>query len=211
MHQIDMQYSPRSRHFRFFNHFDHPHFGLCANVDVTRFLKVVKGGSYSVTLSLVYVLTRGANDIPEFRQRIRGEQVIEHEVIHPSITVLGEGDRFGFCLLDYQADFHDFVANNTGKMLAAKEELSLENPVGRDDLLFMTALPWVSFTSFMHPIHLQPPDSIPRFAWGKFFPEGPSWKMPLGVQGHHALMDGIHMGKYYASVQAYLDQPTAWI
>ena len=31
--------------------------------------------------------------------------------------------------------------------------------------------------------------------------------MPLSVQGHHALMDGIHMSRYYAEVQDYFDHP----
>jgi chloramphenicol O-acetyltransferase type A len=74
-------------------------------------------------------------------------------------------------------------------------------------LLFMTAIPWVSFTSFMHPMNLQPPDSVPRFAWGKFFKDGDRIKMPLGVQVHHALMDGIHVGRYYNAVQEYLGMP----
>ncbi len=79
--------------------------------------------------------------------------------------------------------------------------------VGRDDYLYMTAIPWVSFTSFMHPMHLQPADSVPRFAWGKFFEEGNLLKMPLNVQAHHALMDGVHMGRFYTEVQDYLHHP----
>jgi chloramphenicol O-acetyltransferase type A len=71
----------------------------------------------------------------------------------------------------------------------------------------MTAIPWVSFTSFSHPMTLHPADSIPRFAWGKFFEDTGLLKMPLSVQGHHALMDGIHMGKFYAEVQDYLHHP----
>ena len=59
----------------------------------------------------------------------------------------------------------------------------------------------------MHPIHWSPVDSVPRFAWGKFFEEGQSIKMPLSVQGNHALMDGLHAGKYYAELQDYLDNP----
>jgi chloramphenicol O-acetyltransferase type A len=59
----------------------------------------------------------------------------------------------------------------------------------------------------MHPIHLHPVDSVPRYAWGKFFEDGKNLKMPLSVQGHHALMDGIHMGRYYAEVQDSLDNP----
>jgi chloramphenicol O-acetyltransferase type A len=70
----------------------------------------------------------------------------------------------------------------------------------------MTAIPWVSFTGFMHPMQLHPADSIPRFAWGKFFQEGDQLKMPLSVQGHHALLDGYHVGKFYQLVQDYFNQ-----
>jgi chloramphenicol O-acetyltransferase type A len=82
-----------------------------------------------------------------------------------------------------------------------------EEDQGRDDLLFMTAIPWVSFTSFMHPLKLYPADSVPRFAWGKFFQDGKSLKMPLSVQGHHAVMDGLHVGRFYEEIQTYLNQP----
>jgi chloramphenicol O-acetyltransferase type A len=71
----------------------------------------------------------------------------------------------------------------------------------------MSVIPWVSFTSFKHPMNLQAGDSVPRFAWGKIFPEGEFLKMPLDVQGHHALMDGAHLGKFYAELQDLLDQP----
>jgi chloramphenicol O-acetyltransferase type A len=73
----------------------------------------------------------------------------------------------------------------------------------------MTAIPWVAFTSFVHPIDLNPADSVPRFAWGKFFDEGDALKMPLSVQGHHALVDGIHIGRFYEKVQDYLHHPRA--
>lgn len=58
-------------------------------------------------------------------------------------------------------------------------------------------------------MHLKSPDSIPRLAWGKFFRQGESLKMPLAVEGHHALMDGVHMGRYFEAAQAYLDQRDA--
>jgi chloramphenicol O-acetyltransferase type A len=92
-------------------------------------------------------------------------------------------------------------------MAAAKERPTLQDPPGRDDLLFMTAIPWVSFTSFAHPMKLHPADSVPRFAWGKYFKEGGLVKMPLSVQGHHALMDGIHMARFYTEIQDYLHHP----
>jgi chloramphenicol O-acetyltransferase type A len=71
----------------------------------------------------------------------------------------------------------------------------------------MSGIPWVSFTSMFHPIHIHPADSVPRIAWGKFFAEGQRLKLPLAVQVHHGLMDGVHVGRYYQLVQELLDQP----
>jgi chloramphenicol O-acetyltransferase type A len=204
-----MQTHRRREHFNVFSAFDHPHFNMCANVDLTTFIPATKRHGFSFTVALVYVLTRAANAIPEFRQRIREGKVIEHEIVHPSGTILVDEDRFSFCTFDYYEDFSEF-APQAAKMIAqVKQNLTLKDEPGRDDLLFMTAIPWVSFTSFMHPLHLDPPDSVPRFAWGKFFEDGEHLKMPLSVQGHHALMDGIHVGRYYAQVQDYFDHPGA--
>jgi chloramphenicol O-acetyltransferase type A len=71
----------------------------------------------------------------------------------------------------------------------------------------MTGIPWVSFTGFIHPINLEPVDSVPRFAWGRFLEVGDSLKLPMSVQAHHALVDGIHAGRFYQTVQEYLNDP----
>jgi chloramphenicol O-acetyltransferase type A len=207
MRTIDLETWPRREHFKLFGGFDHPHFGMCANVDLTAFYPVVKQRVLSITVAIVYVIARAANAIPEFRYRIRGEDVIEHEVVHPSGTILTDGDLFCFCTFEYMEDFSAFAAGAAEKIAKVKAHLTLEDDPGRDDLLFMTAIPWVSFTGFMHPMQLHPADSIPRFAWGKFFKEGASLKMPLGAQAHHALMDGLHMGRYYELVQDYMHSP----
>ena len=75
----------------------------------------------------------------------------------------------------------------------------------------MTAIPWVSFTSFMHPVISVPVDSIPRLAWGRFHRDGETLRMPLSVQGHHSLMAGLHVGRYYETVQAYLRNPESYM
>jgi len=207
MRKIEMQTWPRREHFKLFSAFDHPHAGMCANVDLTTFYPVVKQRGFSFTVALVYVLARAANAIPEFRYRIRAREVVEHEIVHPSGTILVDEDLFTFCTFDYVEDFSDFAARAAERIAYVQEHPTLGDEPGRDDLLFMTAIPWVSFTSVMHPMHLDPADSVPRIAWGKFFEDGELLKMPLGVQGHHALMDGIHIGRFYAEVQDYLQQP----
>jgi chloramphenicol O-acetyltransferase type A len=207
MRKIDLQTWPRRQHFTFFRGLDHPHFNMCANVDITKFYPYVKQSNRSFTVAMTYLLSKAANAVQEFRTRIRGEEVVEHEAVHPSITILVDEDHFSFCTFVYDEDFKTFAANAEAQIANVKAELIMEDEPGRDDLLYMSIIPWVSFTSFMHPIHLDPPDSIPRFAWGKFFREGNAMKMPLSVQAHHALMDGVHMGRYYAQVQADLERP----
>ena len=208
MRHIDMQTWSRREHFKTYHAFDHPHFNMCANVDLTIFYPFVKQHGISFTVAMVYLLSRAANAIPEFRYRIRSGEVVEHEVVHPSTTILVQDDLFAFCYFDYDEDFTVFAELAAEKTAFVKEHPSVVNEP-RDDVLYMTSIPWVSFTGFMHPMHLHPPDSIPRFAWGKYFQEGERLKMPLGVQGHHAVMDGIHMGHYYMEVQDYLHTPEA--
>lgn len=207
MRHIDLETWTRRDHFRLYNRFDHPHFGMCANVDLTRIYPYVKQHGISFTIATVYIIAKTANEIPEFRYRIRPGVVIEHEIVHPSTTILMKKDLFSFCTFTYVDDFSLFASQAAKQIARVKANPTLEDGPEVDELLFMTAIPWVSFTSFMHPMHLQPADSVPRFAWGKFFKDGDPLKMPLSVQAHHALMDGFHVGKFYEKVQDYLSQP----
>jgi chloramphenicol O-acetyltransferase type A len=207
MRYIDMQTWSRRNHFRVFSTFNHPHFSMCVNVDVTAFYPFVKRHGYSLTVSMVYVISRASNAIPEFRQRIRGDQVVEHDIVSPSFSILTDVDLFSFCAVEYAAHFSEFARRAEKNIAYVKAHPDLEANPEKDEMLYMTSIPWVSFTSFSHPMQFHPADSIPRFAWGKYFQEGDTWKMPLSVQGHHAVMDGIHMGRFYETLQDYVHHP----
>lgn len=207
MHEIDLRTWRRRRYYELFSTFDHPHFNMCTNLELTGFHRRLKSSGVSFTVAFIYVITRAANAIPEFRQRIRSGKVVEHETVSPAVTVLVDDDLFSFCTIPYCERFTEFEDKATAMMAHVKKHPTLENVPGQDDLLFMTAIPWVSFTSFTHPMQLHPADSIPRFAWGRFFQEGQALKIPLSVQGHHALMDGIHIAKFYARVEDFLQHP----
>lgn len=207
MRKINMQTWPRRKHFQLFKNFDQPHFGLAADVEITNFYQFVKDQKLSFNIAAIYILTRAANAIPEFRYRIRGEDVIEHEVVHPSSTILLEDDTFTFCTIQFAIEFAMFSERAKQAIEHVKMEPSLADGPGEDDLIFMTAIPWVSFTAFKHPMHLSPPDSIPRIAWGKYFSSGEHTYLPVGVQGHHALMDGLHAGRFYAELEDIVERP----
>jgi chloramphenicol O-acetyltransferase type A len=214
MQKIDMSSWSRRRHFALFNGFDNPHFGLCANVDITAAHAALKERGLPFTPVMIYLLSRTANAIPEFRHRIRragGEvEVVEHEQVDPSPTILPDDELFSFCTIPYDPGLDRFLTAAAACIADKLRQPSLEDVPDRDDLLYMTSIPWVSFTGLQHPMHLHPVDSIPRIAWGRYFHENGRLKMPLAVQGHHALMDGLHVGRYYTRAQELLDQPQAW-
>jgi len=194
------------KHFNHFNRMDQPHFNLVANVDITTFLAKIKSKNDAFTPWMVYVLARVANEIPVFRRRIRGEDIIEHESVQPSFSVATDvSEVFSFCTVPYHPDAAIFIRNARNEIQLMKTNPNFEDEKGRDDFLFMSAIPWVSFTSMMHPMHYSPVDSVPRISWGKYFQQNDRTMMPLGVQAHHALVDGRDMGLYFEKVQGLLD------
>jgi chloramphenicol O-acetyltransferase type A len=207
MRIIDPETWPRREHFKIYSRFDYPHFNLTFPVDTSEFQPWVKARHDTFTLAAVYLLARVANEIPSFRLRIRGQDIVEHEVVHPSFTILLDNDLFSFCTVQYQRDYEDFQVAGGLRIEETRTNPTLEDEPGQDDLLFMTSLPWVHFTSMMHPIHMHPVDSVPRIAWGRIDHRGDQQVMPLSVQVHHALMDGLHVGRYAERVQYLLRNP----
>ena len=210
MRWIDLETWPRRKHFELFRGLAYPYFSLCAEVDVAPVVRAVKERESSFTAYVVYVLVRAANEVPQFRHRIRGDAVVEHRVVHPSVTVLTEDDLFAFCTFEYTEDAGAFVRAAVDVMDRARRNPSIEDEPGRDDCLFMTAIPWVSFTSMMHPVPLLPADSVPRIAWGRYRAEADRLAMPLSVHAHHGLMDGLHAGRFFESVQGLIDDVEQW-
>ncbi len=204
MKQIDIDTWPRKKHYEFFKAFDAPHFNVTATLDVTKLHTHAKTTGQSFFKLFLYGAVKTANAIPELRFRMRGDAVVEHDVVHPSFTVMMDDDVFNFCTVSYKEAFPEFVEDVTARMEEAKQNVHVGDEES-DDLLYITSVPWVSFTSISHPTHDQQHDSVPRIAWGKFMPSGERMMMPLSVQAHHALVDGVHVGRYYERLQVWLD------
>lgn len=207
MRTINLEGWPRKEHYLFFSGFDYPYFSLCADMNITAFQLMIRENKISFTAAVMYLVARVANGIPEFRQRVREGNPIEHEVVHPSATILSKNKLFTFCTVIYEPGFKEFTQKAAEEILRIKTEPTLKEKIQDDSMLFMTSIPWVSFTSFTHPVKLSPADSVPRFAWGKFREEEGKIMMPLSVQGHHAVMDGLHAGLFYEEFQRLLDHP----
>lgn len=208
MKYIDLDNWPRKDHYSFFSKFDYPQFNICGNLDITNFYKFIKEREMPFFISTVYASSKAANLIPELKLRIRDGRVVEHEVVSPSFTVMTESDLFSFCTVEHSEPYEKFNLDAEREINNRKVNGTIENEPGRDDLLYVTSIPWFSFTSVTHPIHMNPVDSIPRISWGKYFEENGKIKLPFSVQVHHALVDGLHVGQYFNLLQEFLDNPS---
>jgi chloramphenicol O-acetyltransferase type A len=198
MKEITFTDPHRKKHFEFFNKFSQPHFNICGNVDITTLVEYIKKRSLSFTPTMVYLTSKIANDIPVFRQRIRGKKIIQHELVHPSFAITPKNsDVFSFCPVAFQYDFHSFYSEAISAIEHFQDNPTVEDDKERDDYLFLSIIPWISFTGFTHAMNNIEPDSIPRIVWGKYFKSEKKILMPLSIQAHHALVDGRQVGLYF--------------
>ncbi|MEK7257808.1 MAG: chloramphenicol acetyltransferase [Bacteroidota bacterium] len=195
---IEFNEPHRRKHFEFFRQMNHPHFSICAPVDITNLLAEIKQNNLPFMPTIVWLVSKVGNEFPEFRQRLREDLVVEHEVVHPSFAISTEAsDVFSFCEVKFDASYPVFLKRALEAIVRLQANPSFEDEHGRDDYLFLSSLPWVSFTAIEHAMSFHPHDSVPRIVWGKYFEENGKVKMPLSVQAHHALVDGRHAGLFF--------------
>jgi chloramphenicol O-acetyltransferase type A len=204
--QIDLETWSRREQFEFFQSFGIPHLAITAPVDITPLRTALKRAGIPFTVGWVHTVARAANAVPALRQRLDGKGVVEYDTVHPAITVLTEEELFAFCTLPYAETLEEFAPEAVRRIEATKTSTSMYAEPDREDFLFMTALPWVAFTGFLHPMTLDPTDSVPRFAWGRYEEKDGRVVIPLNVQAHHALVDGVHLGAFYEAVAREIDR-----
>ncbi len=202
----------RKKHFEFFKNMSHPHFSICGNVDISTLLISVKQKGLPFMPTIAWAVSKTANDLPPFRQRIRGAEIVEHESVHPSFTVDTEvSEVFSFCEVKYNPCFSIFITDAIHRIEQMKKGPSLEDEPGRDDYLFLSTIPWVSFTGITHAMNYHPHDSVPRITWGKYFEQNGKTMMPLSVQAHHALVDGQFVGRFFQAFEELAGRAPEWV
>lgn len=211
---LDLERWPRRAAFDHFRRLGWPYFALCASVDVTalRARVAAMNGATGATLFLGYhhAALAAANAVEPFRYRLAGaarDRVRVLERLDGSTTVLREDESIAFANLPWEPDFAAFVARALPLIAAAR---SPAPTLGADDdaerFIHMTAIPWLSFTSFSHARALDGADSVPKLAFGRIARDADGREtMPVAVEVHHALMDGLHVGRFFAELQRALD------
>ena len=107
----------------------------------------------------------------------------------------------GYCTLeDDTLPLEEYLACGRQAQAEAKARRSIqEDPEESLDKLFVSSLPWVSYTALVQPVP-QPADSHPRISWGKYFLQEGRTLLPVSILCHHALVDGLHLAAFYQAL-----------
>lgn len=223
---LDLQAWPRRAAFDYFRAFDKPWFNVTVRLDAAPLKAAVRAsGAGSFALAYHHVALRLANEVEAFRYRLRppaqaggSERVLVLASQAGGATVLRDDDSFGFAYFPPADDWPSFARAAAAAVAAARARAAgFEPRVGDDALIHFTTLPWLHFSSFSHARNWRRdglPDSIPKISFGRAERSTENgverlW-LPVNIEVHHALMDGLHVGRYVQRLEAVLADPGPW-
>jgi chloramphenicol O-acetyltransferase type A len=218
--RLDIARWARRDAYAFFRGFDKPFFNVCVRLDVAPLKAALEAANApgGVTLACYFLALKFANAHEPFRLRLSGDEVLAHERVDGSTTVLkDDGESFGFADLDFVPDPIAFMGGARESIERSRTTTAPFEPKPGDVArIYFTSLPWLHFTSFSHARRWAKEgptrdDSIPRLAFGRAERDGSRLWMPMSVEVHHALMDGVHVGRFVQDVEADLAETASWL
>ncbi len=196
---IDMETYLRKQHFEYFKTLAYSYTGMTVPVEITQFFQYIKARQLPFFLSICYCVSQAANRIPEFRQRIVQDQILEFDHCRTSHTVALQDGTYCYCDLDSHRSFEDYLIYAIEEQEKVKKAPSIQEEETLDKL-FVSTISWVSYTALVNPTPF-PPDSNPRITWGKVCKQDKKIFLPITVLCHHALVDGMHIAVFYEYIE----------
>lgn len=210
---IDTATWARRETFEYFKGFDKPYFNVCVKLDAAPLkaaLAARGGGSFS--LACYWLALRVAHRHEAFRLRLKDGRVRLLDEISAGITVLREDESISFAYLPHDADWARFEQRADALVEAARHGRTPFDPrLDEEAVIHFTTLPWLHFSSFSHARNWGREDAVPKMAFGRADADGARLWLPFSVEVHHALMDGLHLGRYVQEMEAAMAAPEAWL
>lgn len=196
---LDMAAYKRQAHFDYFRSLPWPWVGTTVEVEVTDLLGACRRQGYSFFLSFLHAAALAADSVPQLRQRIRGDGIVEYDQCPTSHTELLADETYCYCTLRHHMPFLRYLAQAEEARQACRKN-GIEEEDAVEGMYFVSSLPWLSYTALIQPVG-GGDESNPRISWGKYR-EGADGRalMPVSVLAHHALVDEIHLARFYENL-----------
>lgn len=202
--KLDMSKYARKDHFNYFKSMAQPYAGVTVNVEITDFLQKTVQERLPFFLSFLYCVSNAANRVPQLRQRILGNEIIEYKRCPTSHTVALDDGTYGYCCLNAGLSFEDYLPYAAAEQERAKMQQGLCDEEDPLPLFFISTVPWLNYTALIQPVP-SPADSNPRITWGRYEKQGSAAVLPVSILCHHALADGRHLAQFYERLKEELE------
>lgn len=200
---VDRSAWPRNGHDELFARLEFPFYSITYPVDVTAVADFAHSHKLSFYHSVMWCVMDALNRIEAFRYRLSGDEVRLYDSLSPSYTCLGDGELFGIVDVDWERDMNVF---RFCELARAAELRRGDLPTAEEDergyLVFISCLPWISYTQVTQEATFDRTDSVPRIMWGKYTNENGRKVMPFTIQANHRLIDGIHLKQLDEAMKA---------
>jgi chloramphenicol O-acetyltransferase type A len=126
-----------------------------------------------------------------------------YDTINASPTIMRPNGTFGFGHIIHDRSFGRFLDGAEQEISRVQSSADLFPPADTgENIIHLSTLPWLNFTSVSHARMYSIPDSVPKISFGRITDIDGQKIMPVSIHVHHALVDGMHVGQY---VQAFQD------
>jgi len=206
---LDKNSWKRKEHFNFFSQFDEPFFGVVSEIDCTIAHKFAKENKKSFFSYYLHKSLLAINEIEEFKYRIYdNNDIVIYDEIHASSTIVRADETYGFSFVHYNLEFEIFNKSLQKEIKNVEDSVGLRlNKDGlRKDTIHYSSIPWSKFTGLTHARNFKNNDSVPKITFGKMFLKEDRWIMPIAINAHHGLVDGLHVAKYLEVFQKLMNR-----
>ena len=195
---LDLENWNRKEHFVHFKQMEEPFFGVTVEIDCTKAYQTAKELNVSFFIYYLHKTLAAVNSVENFKYRIADDKIYINDRIDASATIGREDGTFGFSLIEYHPDFNLFKQNALTEIERVQNTTGLfTRSFDDDNLIHFSAIPWINFTSISHARSYTFPDSCPKISFGKMITsETGKRTISMSVHVHHALMDGLHVGRF---------------
>lgn len=191
----------RKDHFNFFNSFEEPFFGVTVDIDCSIAYHKCKKEGKGFFLYYLHQSLAAANTIENFRFRIEDNQIYVYDQVNASAVINRPDNTFGFSYIDYFQDFIEFQTAAKKEIEEVKNSIGLNLSGNGANVIHISAMPFLKFTSVSHARSFSFKDSCPKFSFGKMTDENGKKSMPISIHVNHALMDGYHVSLFVDEFQ----------
>lgn len=197
---------PRREIYDFFAGMSHPFYTLTFPVDVTPLRAWCRREGMPFYPAMVYGVTKAMERVEAFLYKDRAGQIVRVDRLVPSFTDLRPGsETFHIVTLEAGEDPAAFCRRAKARS-AAQTRFICDGPWAPDELVYFSCLPWFPLTAVTNERDEDPADSVPRVTWGRWQEEGDRTILHLSLELNHRLLDGVHMGQFYAALNRWMEE-----